>query len=855
MNKPYSHLANAIKWGLLASTAVMAAPTFAAGDNDSDVERIEVTGSRIKRSDLEGASPVIAISREDIEKSGDITVADVLRQNTLNTFGSFNERSGSTAQSQATISLRGVGEDRTLVLINGKRQPGSPTLGGTAVNINTLPMAAVERIEIMSDGGSAVYGSDAVAGVVNIILRKDFEGTEIKVGAGRPDNAGGDESNFSLVTGTSSDKSNTVVAFDHEERGLVYNRDRDYTRSTNLGADSYFDTTGLSTYARNIQDANGVLRPLASCVGNPSMVQNGKIYDYGDGDRVCAYDPTELSATAASLKKDNLYVHNAYNITNDLVFNSQAMISRVESYGQYAGAAGSFTAAVPLAAIDADGNQVIVNNGKVLYRFDEVGPRKTTVTDEQQDVQFSLNGSESWGEWDLGAHYNRTDSRSDGDGYVNRPIVEMLVKSGDFNFNGNSREVIDAITQSTLQKDNMEFLHFNAGASFDVDAGLAAPLAFYVGGESMSYDYSTKVDAQSAAGNVIGSAGGNSGGDRDVNALFMEMSAPLTDTLELNFALRYDDYSDFGSATTPKLSASWRPLDGLVVRASVGQGFRAPSLSDLFSSPSFSADTAADYVYCDANGTPRADCKAQQYDVTRTANEQLDAEESDFYNFGVAYDFNENVGAKLDYYNLKIDDVITLVSLQDLVVAEGAGVSLPGTFIKRTPNGKIESAQTAMVNGGKLETSGVDFTVYGKVETGVGNFNANLQTTYVIDYKEPEYFLGPMQDKIGQKGLPEYRATLDLGWKYDVHSLNWQIDHIADTKEFIDENYRAYGHLPSWTTHTVSYTNNLPWNADINVGIRNVFDKDPVLDSSNEFDNSLYNLWGRVYFANYTQRF
>ena len=179
-----------------ASTAAFSASSFAAEEEGVEkVERIEVTGSRIKRTDIEGANPVVVIDRASLDNSGQLSVADVLNRSTFNSFGSIQPSSGSTAQSQATVNLRGLGSSRTLVLINGKKMPGSPVMGGGAADLNTIPFAAVERIEVMGDGASAVYGSDAIAGVVNIILRKDFEGVQVQGRMGTPSrDGGGDES-------------------------------------------------------------------------------------------------------------------------------------------------------------------------------------------------------------------------------------------------------------------------------------------------------------------------------------------------------------------------------------------------------------------------------------------------------------------------------------------------------------------------------------------------------------------------------------------------------------------------------------------------------------------------------------
>src|SRR5690606_746882 len=179
--------------GLAAALITMPAVSAAQEEDAAELERVQVTGSRISRLDIEGATPVVTITREDLDNSGFQSVADYLRSNSFNSFGSFRESSGNSWQGQATLSLRGVGANRTLILVNGKRIPGSPVTNGQIQNLNTIPFAAVEKVEILSDGASAIYGSDAIGGVVNIILREDFEGGEITVRGTEPDREGGGE--------------------------------------------------------------------------------------------------------------------------------------------------------------------------------------------------------------------------------------------------------------------------------------------------------------------------------------------------------------------------------------------------------------------------------------------------------------------------------------------------------------------------------------------------------------------------------------------------------------------------------------------------------------------------------------
>ena len=185
MKEKYKFLKK-IFFGLTAFSLMLVMPSFVtAADEDAEVEEVIVTGSRIKRKSINSASLVTTITAEDLEQSQALITADALRLSTYNTFGSFSPTAGTSAMSNATVSVRGLGSARTLVLMDGRRMPGSPHLGGAgAVNINMIPTVAVDRIEILADGASSVYGSDAIAGVINVITKKGFDGLEVQVRQG-----------------------------------------------------------------------------------------------------------------------------------------------------------------------------------------------------------------------------------------------------------------------------------------------------------------------------------------------------------------------------------------------------------------------------------------------------------------------------------------------------------------------------------------------------------------------------------------------------------------------------------------------------------------------------------------------
>src|SRR5690606_12152184 len=239
-------LRDAITFALVAGATSLAGTGVAfAQDQDQEatsdtttLDRIEVTGSRLKRAEIEGAMPVTVIDRAQIDASGEVSVADYLRTTNSNSVGQFRPQSGSSAQAGAFADLRGLGGQRTLVLIDGHRAPKAPFAAGAGTDLNAIPLAAVERIEVLTDGASAVYGADAVGGVINLILRKDYNGAQITVGHSSPEWGPTDEA--SILFGVSGARGHLVGGFSHNRRAMIFTNDRPW------GSDP-----GASTYGNN----------------------------------------------------------------------------------------------------------------------------------------------------------------------------------------------------------------------------------------------------------------------------------------------------------------------------------------------------------------------------------------------------------------------------------------------------------------------------------------------------------------------------------------------------------------------------------------------------------------------------
>ncbi|WP_025633631.1 TonB-dependent receptor plug domain-containing protein, partial [Vibrio parahaemolyticus] len=816
---------------LALGTAAAVAPLTAQAEEQQveKLQKMKVTGSRLTRASMEGSTPVAVIGRAEIERAGDVSIADVLRKSSFNSFGSYSESSGSSWQSQATMSLRGLGSSRTLVLINGKRLPGSATMGGGAANINVIPSAIVERVEVMADGGSAVYGSDAVAGVVNIILKEEFDGINVSVGSGIPSQDGGDEGNVALVMGTSGEKGNIMFSFEHDSKDEIYQRDRDYLSSTNTGSANYFDMSGVSIFGRNVYH-DGELKALkgydtnASC--DPSKGFVGLTNYPGLGD-ICGYDYTSEAAQTASLERNTVFMNGNIFLSDDTTFNAQMLLSRNESFGRFAPAAGSFDVD-PNTSGGADffaenGLDTTKGPASVYYRFNNVGTRDTTVKDFQADFKAGLDGTlytDSFGEviWEAGYHLNFSNSNEVGTGYVFGSAASNLVESGQFVNGEFSADATNQLSAGTSRESQMEMHQFSGGLQFDLAEVGDITIPLYVGAEFTTYDYFDKYDPQSEAGNIIGSAGNSAGGDRETYAFYAESMIAFTDELEMNIAARYDHYSDFGDEISPKVSFRYQPLDNLMFRAGAGMGFRAPTLSDLYAADSYSSDFAKDYSYCSANGIAYADCPETQYDVTRTANEDLEAETSVSFNFGVSYSPIDDLDVTVDYYNISIDDMITLNTLQSMIDEErSSGVSNPN--IIRDANGRIIEATAGLQNLGTLDTSGIDLKVGYSYDFDFATVRYDFMGSYVLDYSTPEYVGGPVNNQVGRNGLPEYRFNTGVGLNFlEDHDIYLSADHIADQAQDVDDNYNKIGHISSQTTWNIAYNYLAPWDAKFTAG-------------------------------------
>ncbi|MCJ8218879.1 TonB-dependent receptor [Aeromonas veronii] len=838
-----------------ALASLAAAPSVSAeeGQNVEKLQKIKVTGSRISRVDVEGATPVVSVSKAQIEQSGQQTVADYLKQASYNSFGGYSPSSGDSYQSQGTVGLRGLGSTRTLVLLNGKRIAGSPTMGGTSINLNTIPMAAVERVEVNLDGGSALYGSDAIGGVINVILKEGFEGLTFQGRIGSPTEEGGDEQSGSIVSGITGDKGSLMMVYEHDVKDVIYYKDRDYLAKQGAEAPSI--------YGRNIKGVDATTgKTVTRTLDGIDCANTGA--GFVPVGTACRFDFAQIAAKTASRTRDTVYVNGRYHINDNVDFVPQLIGSRVTSFGRFAPAAGAFTvdgSTPESAAVLSANNFSTAKAATVYYRFNNVGPRDNDVTDMTGNMNLGFEGTvptEAVGdlEWNAGYMYSKTDNRSNGSGYVLEPAVQTQVNSGKFINGSFSDAATKDLSYDTSRTSKMDFFQWYGGLGWEMGELPAGPVSWYLGAEYNDWVYSDTYDSQSEAGNVLGSSGNSGSGVRDVFATYIESLIPITEQIELNLAGRYDKYSDFGSAFSPKASLRYQPLDQLMFRTSWSQSFRAPGLDDLYAADSFSADFAKDYVGCQANGI--ANCSEAQYDTTRKANKNLKEETANTFTIGAAYNPLDNLNLSLDYYYIKIDDVIQLATTQTQFYQELNTGSNPNVI--RDANGDVEMVYAGMVNLGQLKTSGIDFKADYKYDFNFFTMRYDFGGTYILKYEEGLFAGGPMIDKKGWNALPDLRFNSGVGanfpqwWNLDAYLSANYID--SQSQDYV--NGQEEGHIASNTIWNLNVAVDTSWNGKIQTGVKNMFNRGPSLSSDGfTYEEDLYGIDGRVYYIDYTQKF
>ncbi|MGI2260013.1 TonB-dependent receptor plug domain-containing protein [Shewanella sp. GXUN23E] len=894
-------VAKAVRFSMFAlvSSSVSGVALAQEAASGANVERIEVTGSRIQRTDMETSSPVTVIDRAEIDASGVATVSDFVRNLASNSFGSFRDASGfgSGQSSQSTVSLRGLGASRTLVLIDGRRMGTSVAFGGGTQNLNVVPMAAVERIEVLRDGASAVYGSDAVAGVINIITKKEYDGVEIDAEQGITQHGGAESTNVRMTFGTVGENTNVVASVEYFNRSPLYDADRSFS-DTMYSSYGWPGSGSFVDYSKPKYDKDGNLAGYESvsfaderCDSQGNSIVSGN---------QCLYNAASASATMAAQERFSSFVKVDHALTDDINWTNRLMMTKVWTEGQYAAAPNSngptlrYTeenAAIYEATVKKYGNDYLKGllqydaNGKFIgvekddkgnykgeialrMRTTPLGNRITKVEDSDINFLTALDGyADVMGgmSWNLGAQWIRSDVTTVQTGTANASIIQDMLDNGDLDYfaagagyqEGHNEAMIQKAGHTAVFSGRVQTYGVDGGVSFDLFDMPEGSVPLALGIEWNRTEFDQMSDAASNLGDIVGSSGGDiiQGKSREVLSLSAETLVPIIDGLDLELSARFDDYSDFGSTFNPKVGLSYRPVDSLLLRASYGTGFRAPTFDDMYANASETFLWAVDQVGC-KNGV--ADCEQAQYKAQYQGNEDLEAEESTSLSVGIVWNVTDALDFELSYYDIEIDNVITTMDSQDILNQEAAGVDVSGLLFRNPDTGKIDYLVLPKMNLGTMSTSGIDFNARYLLETSVGEFRFGAETNYVISWEEKDGPSSPMQDVVGELGSPQYRINLNTTWTQG----DWSAALFGRYTASQEENYLSKGETKlartdgQWILDAqVGY--NLPWNAKVEAGIRNLLDEEPPLNDYLGFpgyDTYLYDPIGREYYIRYNQK-
>jgi iron complex outermembrane receptor protein len=880
--------------------------------------RIEITGSSIKRIQSEGALPIQLLSREDIKKTGASTVVDLIQAlpSVQGSIGGAAAVGGATL-GFAGVSLRALGEQRTLVLLNGRRitQFGGQNFTGTAaaVDLNAIPLAAIERVEILTDGASAIYGSDAIAGVVNFMTRKQASDGEISVGLTAP-RAGARETRISATKGVGdldNDGYNFLLSAAASRRTKLDSGQRDFARSALVkfseNGKNYQINSGSSyNIPANVAVPN-VDPTFPDELVSPYFLEHGSCppNSFKFGARACYFDYVTALEIYPEQQANNLFLQgtlklsNEHRLTTELLYANNRQIARI---APVSGAVKVNVANLPAAILALPG---IPASGTVSanYRVFDLGKR--TNDDNTDLVHFTTTLDGSVGAWDYSAALIHSESKAKTNilGYPEDGAFQLLTASGQidpFVGSGQQSAATLAAMQATLRdgyynggKASLDALNvrgsrelmaleggplsIGSGANLQVEKNSNAPSDLAQGLSGVRFGDQAAVVPYSASRNSMGA--------------FLELIAPLTKGLELTAAVRYDKYNKVGDSTNAKFSVRWLPTSDLLIRSSMGTGFRAPTVPQVQAPEQQFGMTNNNYD-CTSNAALAAEatkigavCRPgdTQYDVFAGGNTQLKPEKSTQFSLGFRLEPHQSLTLGADFWTIGIKDAIDQLPESAYFSDPAKYTNLFRKIRDTVANKDYLAIFQGVQNLGSSYNSGIDLDISGRVDGPFGRLRSQFVATYVLRntyqlLQNGEYFSSLASYGADSKVIFRWQGrlvttlqssenlanTLTLNFKsgYADSPESAEILDSAGTPTGVEEiihrkvkRYASFDWQTSWTI-TKGFL--------LQAGILNILDTSPpfsiVAGGLNKgqmlgYDDRYYDPRGRSLYANLAYRF
>ena len=849
------------------------------------VTKVVITGSNIKRSLSEGALPVQVLKREDIERAGVTNAEQLLNTISANANGSYNmsanqadgflSSTGSHNSGASSANLRGLGAANTLVLLNGRRL-ATHGLNGSSVDLNSIPLAAIERVEVLKDGASAIYGTDAIGGVINFILRQNYEGVEVAGSGDITQHGGGNIYNASLLFGKGSldkDGFNTVTSLAYDQSQALKGSQRSFQNGNQPDRGLSADTTGtpfatqqLPTFSLPGSTAKysyaNLLALQGKCGTYPHMMAYPTaLWDNVSRDKSCSYDYGADWALMQPVKHLNLVSRTTFKLNEDNTAYLEVTASRTDATDQYTpqqltgGSGFLYPAGGPYyqdlsAYIPGYDNTKDI---KLRWRCMECGLREEATLSTTYRVLGGIEGS-SHG-WDYKLGVSAAGSKSDAtlvSGYFDTAKMQAALMTGLINpwlapGATQTAAAMDLIKQASvtgpLYNGKTSLLQADGNVSGELMQLPAGPLAASLGTDVRRESYN--FGANEYASNSVYAATSDPAlpqVSRTVTAVFAELNVPIVKGLESQLALRTDHYSDFGSTTNPKVALRWQPVDSLLFRGSWNKGFHAPGFEQLYAgqTPTNLNNPAPDPQLCPKHPGDPAYC-AVNWDYRVGGNPNLKPETSRQSSLGMVLAPTNNISASLDYWQIKRANRILTPSPEVLLA------NFP-QYVIRKADGTIDYIQDTLTNIATDKTKGVDLSM--KLATAIAGDKVvfNLDGTYMISHATQNTAADPVYEYVGQFGDPNNGyEDLFLRWRHTA-SVTWT--HGAWTGTLTEQFSSGYkdeapagtappGFNPDVASYSlfnlgVSYTGMK--NTTFTVTVKNLFDKEPPFSAHNVDD-------------------
>ncbi len=894
-----SKVSTAVVLALAGGLPIVAIPVLA---QTQAPERIEITGSAIKRIDAETVVPVTTFRAEDLRAQGVTSIEQILSQlSAAQVSQSSSQQVGAGTGGASFADLRGIGASKTLVLLNGRRVANN-AIDGSAVDLNMIPFAALQRVEVLRDGASSLYGTDAIGGVINFITRSDFVGGAITIGADRPRGKGGEgeSANVGFGYGSLSKQGFNVMGFiDLNKQDPIGGTERPFNARQPGGLSP---TTFPGNY---FQDGAVVGNPAAPACSTPSYLTPS-----GDGTSCIIktsefVDYTSRFERTSAMLRGSLALGADHTLSAEWFGTENVSTTRIAPvpYGALrmnprrpdgslnpyfpGNTPTSITPAFPIdpAYVPTTGLPANAQPGYITVRWRNIdgGSRSNTSTNQQQRLLVGLDGLFAGWDYRVGVSYNENKIAENVDGYSNGVMITTAMRNGVLNPFGPQDAAGAALIEAARLGGNLQN---HSGKVAMVDArvgrelgdwlGSGRQVALAVGAEVRTEDFVSAANPPVAA-LLIASTGvdpdSRAEGKRDVTALYTELNVPVIKGLDLTGAVRYDRYSDFGDTINPKFSVRYKPFDQLLLRASFSTGFRAPSLYELNAVQSYTnTGTVNDPLYCPGGvvvpGKSRALVCNVQFQRLTGGNTNLEPEESKNWNVGIVLEPTPGVTLGFDIWSVKLTNSVAALS-ETTVLGDTATF---GQYIRRNAAGDLSTDGSScpgstcgyldlrQQNLGDTNTSGVDFSLTLRRNLGsMGRLQLGLNGTYVTKYEYQDYIGGPFNQNVGRYvGVgPIFRVqhATSAAWTMG----DWTIGGVARYKSGYTDQKPDNQVAPYQTTDAY-----VSWAAmkglSLTFGINNIADTDPPFSNQDEvfqanYDPRFTDPTGRKYYVRATYQF